>query len=131
MIDALSIFNLSESFPKAIKLPVKVIPPIAKVKITKEFCNIFSMPELCSDHAIKNVANPPKPLNKATISGIDVILTLIAITDPTMAPRAMPPKIINGLMTPTTVTPTARNIANAEIKFPFTAVASFPSILIP
>ena len=31
------------SFPKAIKLPVKVIPPIAKVKITKEFCNIFSI----------------------------------------------------------------------------------------
>ena len=58
MIDALSIFNLSESFPKAIKLPVKVMPPIAKVKITKEFCNIFSIPELCSDHAIKNVANP-------------------------------------------------------------------------
>ena len=47
MIDALSIFNLSESFPKAIKLPVKVMPPIAKVKITKEFGNIFSIPELC------------------------------------------------------------------------------------
>ena len=48
MIDALSIFNLPESFPKATRLPVKVIrPPIAKVKITKEFCNMFATPELC------------------------------------------------------------------------------------
>ena len=87
--------------------------------------------ELNSDQAIKNVAKPPKPLNNATISGIEVIFTLKAINEPTMAPIEIPMIINNGFTIFTKVIATAINIANADKKLPLTAVSSLPSILIP
>ena len=86
---------------------------------------------LYSDQAIKKVASPPKPLNNATISGIEVILTLSAITDPIIAPTEIPIIIINGFTTFTNVMLTAINIASADKKLPLTAVSSLPSILMP
>ena len=84
-----------------------------------------------SDHAIKKVAAPPKPLNKATISGIEVIFTRRAIAEPITAPKAMPDNKTIGLITSMRVMLTAINIAKADRKLPFTAVSSLPSILIP
>ena len=84
-----------------------------------------------SDHAIKNVANPPNPLKRATISGIDVILTFNAINEPTNAPIDIPIMISSGLKIFISVTDTAISIASADKKLPLTAVSSFPSILIP
>ena len=46
---------------------------------------------------MKKVANPPKPLKRATISGIEVILTFTAITEPIKAPSKIPPSTIIGL----------------------------------
>jgi hypothetical protein len=86
---------------------------------------------LNSDQAIKNVANPPKPLNKATISGIEVIFTLKAINEPITAPIETPIKTITGFTTLMMVTETAMNMADADKKLPLTAVSSLPSILIP
>ena len=131
MIDVLAILIFSESFPYAIKLPVKVIPPIARVNITKADWKKLSGPLLNSDQAIRKVASPPKPLNKATISGIDVIFTFKAIKDPMMAPSNIPLNKTIGLINPIQVMPTAINIATAERKLPLTAVDSFPSIFIP
>ena len=84
-----------------------------------------------SDQAIKNVAKPPNPLNKATISGIEVIFTLRAIIEPIIAPIEIPIKISKGFITLINVIETAINIANADKKFPLTAVSSLPSIFIP
>ncbi len=106
-------------------------PPIYKVVITKACWNKLSGTELNSDHAIKKVAKPPKPLNKATISGIDVIFTLRAIREPTTAPNAIPLKSIIGLTTSIKVMLTAINIAKAEKKLPLTAVSSLPNIFMP
>jgi hypothetical protein len=92
---------------------------------------VFVGIELNSDHAIKKVAKPPNPLNSATISGIEVIFTLRAIKEPIVAPIAIPINTIKGFITFMNVTDTAINIANADKKFPLTAVSSFPSILIP
>jgi len=86
---------------------------------------------LYSDQAIKKVAKPPNPLNKATISGIDVIFTLSAIVDPIMAPIAIALIRNNGFTTSTIVTNTAINIAKEDKKLPLTAVSSLPSILMP
>ena len=95
---------------------------------------MLSGTELNSDHAIKKVASPPNPLKRATISGIEVIFTFNAISDPTIAPTPMPAKIKNGFTWTSgskKVIKTAMNIANADSKFPFTAVSSLPSIFIP
>ena len=131
IIDVLAILIFSESFPYAIKLPVNVIPPIARVSITNAAWNKLSGPLLNSDQAIKKVAKPPNPLNSATISGIDVILTLSAIKEPMMAPKNMPLNKTSGFIIPMHVIPTAINIATAERKLPLTAVDSLPSIFIP
>ena len=89
------------------------------------------IPELYSDHAIRKVASPPKPLNKATISGIEVIFTFKAISEPTIAPRPIPAIRIKGFVTFIKVTRTATSIASADKKLPLTAVSSFPSIFMP
>ena len=99
--------------------------------ITKICWNKLSGIELNSDHAIKKVAKPPNPLNKATISGIEVIFTFKAIVDPIIAPKTIPPINTIGLTKSTIVTETAINIAKADRKLPFTAVSSFPSIFMP
>ena len=100
--------------------------------MTIKICwNKLSGIELNSDQAIRNVARPPKPLNNATISGIEVIFTLRAIDEPIIAPKAIPIKRINGSITLTTVMATAINIAKADKKLPLTAVSSLPSILMP
>ena len=93
--------------------------------------NKKSIEELNSDHAIKNVANPPNPLKSATISGIDVIFTFNAINEPTTAPIDIPIMIRRGLKIFINVTDTAISIARADKKLPLTAVSSLPSILIP
>ena len=127
----MAIFNFSESFPYATKLPVNVIPPIARVIITSADWKKVSGLLLNSDHAIKKVARPPKPLNNATISGIDVILTFKAIIEPTIAPIIIPENNSRGLTIPIHVIATAINIAKADRKLPLTAVDSLPSILMP
>ena len=87
--------------------------------------------EYC-DQAIKNEANPPKPLNSATISGIAVIFTFKAINDPTEAPIKIATIIVSKLISRLrVVTSTASNMAIAERKLPFTAVDSFPNIFMP
>ena len=131
MIDDLSTFNLSDNFPYAITLPENVTPPMKVVIIINTYWKVFAGRELNSDHAIKKVANPPKPLNKATISGIEVIFTFKAIKDPIIAPIPIPIRINNGLITFINVIETAINIAKAERKLPFTAVSSLPNIFIP
>ena len=112
-------------------LPEKVTPPIYTVIIIKICWKKLSGTEVNSDQAIKNVAKPPKPLNKATISGIEVILTFKAINAPTIAPVKIPANKIRGLTKLNIVTKTAMNIAEADKKFPLTAVSSLPSIFIP
>jgi len=70
-------------------------------------------------------------LNKATISGIDVIFTLIAKIDPITPPVNIAEKINTGLMIFPKVTNKASNMPRAEITFPLTAVSSLPSIFNP
>ena len=84
-----------------------------------------------SDHAKKNDERPPNPLNNATISGIDVIFTLRANSDPIALPTRIADSTNTGSMTFTSVTTTANSMPIADIKFPLTAVSSFPSILRP
>ena len=88
-------------------LPEKVTPPIYTVIIIKICWKKLSGTEVNSDQAIKNVAKPPKPLNKATISGIEVILTFKAISAPTIAPVKIPANKIRGLTKLNIVTKTA------------------------
>ena len=112
-------------------LPEKVTPPIYVVSIISTYWKTLSGIALNSDQAIKNVARPPKPLKRATISGMEVILTFKAISDPIRAPMAIPIITIIGLTTLIIVTETAINIAIADKKLPLTAVSSLPNILIP
>ena len=70
---------------------------------------------LKDDHAIKNVAKPPKPLKRATISGIAVIFTFRAIIEPIRPPNKIPARIIlRSISKLKQVTPTAENIARAD-----------------
>ena len=86
---------------------------------------------LNSDHAKKNEERPPKPLNKATISGIEVILTFRANSDPIKPPRTIAEITSKGFIISTIVTRTARNIPVEETRLPLAAVSSFDNILRP
>jgi len=68
---------------------------------------------------MKKVAKPPKPLKRATISGIEVILTFTAITEPIKAPSKIPPSTTKGLTILIAVTIIAINIPKAEMTLPF------------
>ena len=86
---------------------------------------------LNSDHAKKNEERPPKPLNKATISGIEVILTFRANSDPIKPPRTIAEITSKGFIISTIVTRTARNMPVEETRLPLAAVSSFDNILRP
>ena len=88
---------------------------------------------MSSAAAITAEAAPPKPLKIATSCGIEVIATLRAenapIAEPTMAPARMNSQ--DAISLPTTVAMIATNIASADIRLPFRAVAGEPSCLSP
>ena len=102
------------------------------VIIIRRFCNKAGCVSVNCDQAIRKEAIPPNPLNKATISGIAVIFTFSAITEPIKAPKIIAEIIIViPISTSISVTETADNMATEESILPRTAVDSLPSILIP
>ena len=90
-----------------------------------------------SERATKADAAPPKPLNKATISGIPVISTRTAMIQPINAPRSkpLPIKIQPSIPSPNsicrTVVRTATNIPMAPNWLPRGAVLGWDSLLRP
>ena len=86
-----------------------------------------------SGEAITAEAAPPNPLNIATSCGIDVISTLRAENAPIADPTSAPPRIHSheAMSLPTTVATMAINIANADMRLPFRAVAGEPSCFSP
>ena len=86
---------------------------------------------LNSDQARKYDDNPPKPLNNATISGIDVIFTRKAKTAPIEPPTNIALNISKGLITSIRVTKIANNIPKEETIFPLAADDSLESIFNP
>ena len=84
-----------DSFRYAIIEPEKVIPPINKAINTTKYKNqsasaLFSN----SDQPTNKLAKPPKPLKRATSSGIPVICTRLAAINPTKPPITKP-KVMN------------------------------------
>ena len=79
---------ISDNLPKANKLPVKVTPPIKTVKNTADKAIALNTDVIFKNSAdpTSKLAIPPKPLNKATSSGIVVIFTNEAAEAPTIAP---------------------------------------------
>ena len=85
---------ISESFPNAIKLPEKVTPPmIVAIPIAIIETRLEVVKANNSAEATRRLDAPPKPFNKATNSGIDVIFILIAAIAPTAPPPIRPIKI--------------------------------------
>ncbi len=89
------------NLPYAIILPANETLPITKPKNITNACQ-FSIPYLAinslliygnSINEIKAAAAPPIPLKKETSSGIFVILTLRATTQPNAVPKAIAVKI--------------------------------------
>ena len=85
----------------------------------------------CEDTSAE--ANPPNPLNRATICGIAVILTSLAIEIPIVEPIISPIIIqeIFSVELSKIVTKIAINIAEEEIRFPDLAVLGELSFFIP
>ena len=73
-------------------LPVKVIPPIRTVRnIAPKKAGLSKAPDTYSAEPTKRLAIPPNPLKIATISGIEVIFTLVAAKKPTKLPATNAP----------------------------------------
>ena len=77
-----------------------------------------------SDHAKKKEDKPPKPLNNATISGIEVIFTFNANRAPILPPSKIATKTSIGLIILVTVTKIAKNIPMEDTRFPLAAELS-------
>ncbi len=137
----------SDSLPKATSEPVKVTPPISAarkmVMATKAPGGVDS-PSLrrwCSSpQPTSRLARPPKPLSSATISGIEVILTLSASGAPMPAPMARPIAIGTRLArkppwalasSSTVAAAMAASMPRADTALPLRAVWVLPSILRP
>jgi len=93
---------------------------------------------ISSEAATSAEAAPPNPLNNATISGMEVISTRLAITAPTMDPTANPAMISGHPRTPpsapcmrTTVMITASSMPIEPSWFPRTAVLGDPRYFRP
>ena len=89
-----------------------------------------------SDKPTSADAPPPKPLNKATNSGISVIPTRVAMKYPMVEPITNPPIINSYPITSsvyifTSVTSTARSMPYAPSMLPCGAVLGLDSLLIP
>ena len=82
---------VSRSLAKATMLPEKVSPPIrtANKMVTPRNQSDTGW-EKYSAVPTSRLATPPKPLKRATISGIAVMATRRAATMPTIAPSATP-----------------------------------------
>ena len=124
------------SFPKAIKLPVRVRVPINTDKIivtNKNVLGDWSYWLKNSALATRADAPPPKPLNIATICGICVISILWAIIPPITLPiRIAIPIILKSSTSPAvSVAIMAMSIPNEAIPFPLRAVRGWLSIFIP
>ena len=107
------------------------MPPISTVAYVITIIKEVSDKVLNSDQAKKNDDRPPNPLNKATISGIDVIFTRNANIEPIRPPNKTALKTKIGLIISTIVTKTATSIPEEETKFPLAAVSSLDSIFSP
>jgi hypothetical protein len=92
----------SASLPKATQLPKKVTAPIRPVTdVATLVCMSAAAPPAwwaactATSEAMptSTEAAPPKPLNSPTISGMEVILTFSAATQPTSVPSTMPPRM--------------------------------------
>ena len=127
----MSPFKISASLKNAITLPLNVIPPISTVIKDKIIIKEIAERLLNSDQAKKKEDKPPKPLNNATISGIDVIFTFKANAEPIKAPSSMAESTSTGFTISITVTSTANNIPIEETTLPFAALLSFESIFKP
>jgi hypothetical protein len=82
-----------ESLLYAIRLPVKVIPPITTVRYIGIKILKLESETRYSEEPTRRLAIPPNPLKIATISGIAVIFTLKAAVAPITVPKVMPIKI--------------------------------------
>ena len=116
------------NFPKAIRLPVRVMDPmmmdaatvIGTIRFTSELLSL-----IISAAATIADAAPPNPLNTATICGIAVSCTFRAATMPISAPM-ITPTMIHSYLTMSwlmSVTTTAINIPSADSLFPARAVS--------
>ena len=79
-------FITSDNLPHARMLPLNVIPPITIDNKIVMSVNVVVSPEYKAAQPTNKLAMPPDPLNKATISGIDVISIFWATTAPMIAP---------------------------------------------
>jgi hypothetical protein len=86
-----------------------------------------------ADHPTNNDAAPPRPLNNATISGIEVIATARAATAPMAPPTNIPATIqVKSTMPWSSKAATmATSIPRAENILPRRAVAGEPNIFKP
>ena len=117
-------FKFSDNFKNAITLPEKVTPPINTVKEVINIKIFISDVDVNSDHAKKKEDKPPKPLNNATISGIEVIFTLNANRAPILPPSKIATKTSIGLIMLVTVTKIAKNIPMEDTRLPLAAELS-------
>ena len=93
------------SFRKATTLPVKVTPPMSteRMMVTAEvawrtWAGVLLIPGSTrssqnTERATRVDAPPPKPLKRATISGIEVIATFTAAMAPMRLPTTTPTRI--------------------------------------
>ena len=93
------------SLRKATRLPLNVTPPMSSesaiitaavvpiVSATVPVAPASTVSSHCVETATRAEAAPPKPLNRATISGICVICTRTAQNQPTTEPTTSPPRI--------------------------------------
>ena len=117
----------------AMILPVHVIPPIKMASTTVKAVKVpISLPYRVP-HPTKRLADPPDPLNRATISGIEVIATKRDASAPTTAPIRTPRAINSKATIPSAVSPAviAINIPNADKALPLRAEFGWPSIFKP
>jgi len=129
--------------------PEKVIEPTNIVieietkptKRFKEFILSKLLLKIASPRATKSEDIPPEPLNKATVSGIDVIGTFLAVMAPSKLPIVVPIIIQdqdNKETPPSELSKyfeskptTARNIANAANRFASLDDLTFAKPFIP
>ena len=95
-------FIIASKLPVKVTQPTKAESPIAihatlSSNQPKSLHSPLSINLKTSEAATRALAAPPKPLKRATISGIPVICTLTAITYPIKAPNPSPAPIINSV----------------------------------
>ena len=122
--------------PNATKLPVNVIAPTTsdtRIETLVSAAIESRSASTTATAATSAEASPPKPLNAATIWGIEVIWTRTANQAPSPAPTASPATTVAQLTmsSDTSVMTIAPSMPSAAIRLPDRAVSGSPSCFSP